>query len=176
MRFKALNSFFFSALAVTALVAAMPASSSQGSGPAIISWKTMVGAQQPGNIVGAGTTGIPGAGQPFSALGGEASLDLTRGFLRMRIDGLSFAGGNFIGTTGPFTSLRPVLLFDVDGSASGGNAVRVDLSSSALSPDGTLAFGGFLNLPPVAQTESDIALLLVNGGDMYVAHGSIRVD
>ena len=169
-------SIFFSSIATALLVAAAPMTLSQGSSSNIVSWKTMVGSQQPGNMVGAGAAAIPGAGQPFTATGGVANLDLGNGFLRMRLEGLSFAGGNFIGTTGPFTSLRPVLLFDVDGSASGGEAVRVDLPATALSACGDLAFGGFVNLPAVAQTESDIALLLVNGGDMFVAHGSIRVD
>ena len=43
-----------------------------------IRWKTIIGIIQAGNVV----AGIGGGGQPWSTLGGEASLNVTTGKLR----------------------------------------------------------------------------------------------
>lgn len=163
------------ALSLASLTVIPAFSTSASAGSPIVRWRAIIGTRQPGNVVGAGSTGIPGAGQPFSTQTGRAALNLNTGEVSFGVRGLSFAGGNFIGTTGPFTSLQGVLLFDVDGSASGGDAVRVDLPFAPLTSEGGITYQGFVNLPPVAQTEPDIAFMLVNPGNMYVAHGAIQV-
>ncbi|HET7826206.1 MAG TPA: hypothetical protein VFK90_12800, partial [Anaeromyxobacter sp.] len=63
---------------------------------ATVKWQTIIGIMQAGNVV----AGIPGGGQPWSTLGGNATVNLSNGRVNFRVDGLVLAGGNTIGTPG----------------------------------------------------------------------------
>lgn len=65
--------------------------------PTIVSWERINGIVQAGNVVG----GITGGGEPWSTLGGQATVDLTHSIMAFRVNGLVLAGGNFIGTPPP---------------------------------------------------------------------------
>lgn len=136
-------------------------------------WKTIAGIVETGNPVGSGAGLVTGAGQPFSALGGSAELNLETGELKFEVRGLVFAGGNFIGTTGPFTEVTGTLICDTNGSAGGGESVRIDTSAVPLSPEGNARFEGTVVLDPVCIAEPDIAFLIVNPGDMWIAYGAV---
>ncbi len=140
-----------------------------------LEWERILGIVQPGNTVGSGTGAVTGAGQPFSTRAGSAELELDDGELEFRVRGLTFAGGNFIGTTGPFTHVRGVIVCDTDGSAGGGHSARVDTPMVPLSEAGNARFEGNVGpLPMVCTTEPDVAFLIVNPGNMWVAHGANR--
>lgn len=141
----------------------------------MVRWRDIAGIVQPGNLVGSGTGQVGGAQQPFSTLGGGAILDLDTGRIDFRVRGLTFAGGNFVGTTGPFMQVRGVLVCDANGSAGGGNSVRIDLPAAPLSATGAASFEDIVTLDPVCTTEPDLAFLIVNPGGMWIAHGAARV-
>lgn len=141
----------------------------------VVRWKRVNGIVETGNLVGSGTGIVSGAGQPFSTIRGRARVNLATGRFRFRVRGLSFAGGNPIGTTGPFTQVLATLLCDTDGSAGGGNSVRNDTPLVPLSSEGNASFKGWIVLDPVCSRESDNAFLILNPNDMWVANGAVRV-
>ncbi len=140
-----------------------------------VRWKRINGIVETGNLVGSGTGQVNGAGQPFSVVRGRAKINLDTGRLRFNIRGLSFAGGNAVGTTGPFTQVFATLLCDTDGSASGGNSVRNDTPLVSLSPSGNAYFKGSIALDPVCRSEPDNAFLILNPNEMWVANGAVRI-
>lgn len=139
-----------------------------------VRWKHINGIVETGNLVGSGTGQVNGAGQPFSVVRGRAKVDLDSGRVRFELRELSFAGGNAIGTTGPFTQVFATLLCDTDGSASGGNSVRNDTPLVSLSPSGDASFKGYIDLDPVCRSEPDNAFLILNPNEMWVANGAVR--
>lgn len=141
---------------------------------ATIVWKSLRGIVQTGNLVGSGSGQVTGAGQPFSTERGGVKLDVMTGVLSFTLQGLSFAGGNAIGSTGPFTMVRGTVLCDTDGSASGGNSVAIDTPMVALSAQGDAKFKGNVGTDPVCMSEPDIAFLVRNPNGMWVAYGAVR--
>jgi polyisoprenoid-binding protein YceI len=139
-----------------------------------IQWRSVFGIVEPGNVVGSGTVQITGAGQPFQTLGGRAQLDPETGYVRFSVRGLTFAGGNNVGTTGSFTQVTGAVVCDTNGSAGGGNSVRIDTPPVPLTPAGNAKFEGTLALDAVCASEPDIAFLIVNPAGMWVAHGGNR--
>src|SRR5215468_8288954 len=91
----------------------------------VVQWRQIVGIVEPGNLVGTGGGQIRGAGQPWSARGGNAHLNLQAERLSFEVMGLVLAGGNDIGTPGSVANVRGTLVCDTDGSATG-NSVLVD--------------------------------------------------
>lgn len=134
-----------------------------------VEWGDMIGTIQPGNPVGSGMGQVTGAGQPFSVKDGSASVNLDTSEVEFELEGLTFAGGNAIGTTGPFTQVQGVLICDTNGSAGMGNSVRIDLPFVPLGLNGNAEFSGEVMLDPVCMMEPDIAFLILNPGNMWVA-------
>ncbi len=163
--------WFVGMMALGALCLLAPSSSASAQ---TVRWRDVAGIVQAGNVVGSGTGQLGGAQQPFSTLGGGAILDLETGRIEFRVRGLTFAGGNFVGTIGPFTQVRGVLVCDTNGSAGGGNSVRIDLPAVPLSTTGAASFAGSVTLDPVCTTEPDLAFLIVNPGGMWIAYGAAR--
>jgi hypothetical protein len=160
---------------LVALVVVAPAVPCGAAGsPDRIRWQRIDGIVEPANPVGSGTGQVGGAGQPFSVDRGTAELDRETGRLRSRVRGLSFAGGNAIGTTGTFAAMKGVLVCDTNSSASGGNSVRVETPESPLNAAGEVEFDGTVTLDPVCLSEPDLAFLVVNPAGMWVAHGAQR--
>ena len=71
-----------------------------------VKWRTVIGIIQAGNLV----AGIGGGGQPWSTLGGEASVNLSTGRLEFEVRGLVLAGGNSIGTPDAITQVKGTLV------------------------------------------------------------------
>lgn len=141
-----------------------------------VRWRQIVGILAPAGLVGSGTGQVTGAPGPWSAHRGSAAVDLETGELRFRARVLVLAAGNSIGTAGPVTSVLGTLVCDTDGSAGGGNSVRVDSPSVPLSPDGDAAFSGSLGeIPEVCGTEPDIAFLIrAAGSGPWIGNGAGR--
>jgi hypothetical protein len=124
-------------------------------------WKTIIGIEQAGNVV----DGITGGGQPWSTLGGEASVDLRTGEVEFEVHGLVLAGGNSIGTRGAVAS--------VAGTVVCGVGVSVATPPVSLSAQGEAAFDGIVAIPP-GCTSSNIALLLTAPNGQWIANASVR--
>lgn len=138
-----------------------------------VEWLDVVGVRQTANLVGTGSGQLSGAGQPFSTSGGRASVNLDSGEIRFEVDGLVFAGGNAVGSTGSFSEVQGVLICDTDGSATG-DSVLVRTPFVSLSRQGDAEFDGIMSIDPVCANEPDIAFLILNPRDMWIANGAIR--
>ena len=86
---------------------------------------------------------------------------------------LVFAGGNSIGSPGAVAQVKGTLVWDADGSASGGNSVLVDTPLVTLDEQGDARFDGNVTLPAVCSTESDIAFLIRLASGRWIANGTV---
>lgn len=136
-------------------------------------WQTVIGIMQVGNLVGSGSGQVPGGGQPWSTLGGHASVDLRSGRTDFDVHGLVLAGGNSIGTPGTFTQVKGTLVCDTDGSAGGGNSVLVDTPLVTFDVNGDARFNGTLTLPAACTSEPDIAFLIRLPVGRWIANGAV---
>lgn len=148
------------------------------------SWRQIVGIQLASNSVGAGTGAVAGGFLPWTTMDGAARVNLRTGEIKFVVRGLVFAAGGTgitIGTPGPITGVKGVLVCDVDGSASGGNSVLVETPSVSLSATGDAAFVGNVGpLPAVCSSQADLAFLVrasVFGGNSvegpWIANGAV---
>jgi len=137
-------------------------------------WATVIGIIQAGNVVGVGSGAVTGGGQPWSTLGGHASVDLRSGRVDFEVRGLVLAGGSSIGTPGAITQVKGTLVCDANGSASGGNSVLIDTPLVTLDEEGDARFHGDLGaLPSVCSTETDLAFLVRIGAGRWIANGAV---
>jgi hypothetical protein len=90
----------FVAVAASAFLIAVAASPAAAQN---VRWHHIIGIKQAGNMVG----NITGGGQPWSASGGHARVDLATGNMEFEVHGLVLAGGNSIGTPGLLRSWEP---------------------------------------------------------------------
>ena len=133
-----------------------------------VRWQTIIGIIQAGNVV----AGVTGGGQPWSTLGGNASVNLTNGKIDFEVRGLVLAGGNAIGTPATITQVKGTLVCDTDGSA--GGPVLVDTPLVALSEEGDARFHGSVGaLPAACTTEPDMAFLVRIGAGRWIANGAV---
>jgi hypothetical protein len=141
------------------LMAASPAAAQT------VKWRTVIGIIQAGNVV----AGIPGGGQPWSALGGEASVGLTTGRIEFEVRGLVLAGGDTIGTPGAINQVKGTLV-----CVAGPTALVVDTPLVTLSPRGDAEFEGSVGPIPTACTPANVAFLVRIGANRWIANGSVR--
>jgi hypothetical protein len=125
------------------------------------SWKTIIGIAQAGNVV----DGIAGGGQPWSTLGGEASVDLRGGDVEFEVKGLVLAGGDTIGTPAGITSVAGTIVC--------GPGVSVSTPQVPLSAQGDAKFEGTVFLPS-SCTSSNINFLLTIPAGRWIANGAVR--
>jgi hypothetical protein len=130
-------------------------------------WRTIVGIVQAGNTVG----NITGGGQPWTALGGRARVDLARSRLDFDVQGLVLAGGNTIGTPGAVNQVMGTLLCDA-----GGANLTYDTTPVPLSPQGDADFSGPIG--PIASTcnSSNVAFLIRIPAGRWIANGAVRTS
>lgn len=124
-------------------------------------WKTIIGIEQAGNVV----DGITGGGQPWSALGGEVSVDLRSGEIEFSVHGLVLAGGNSIGTPGAVVS--------VAGTVVCGVGVSVATPQVPLSAQGDAEFDGIVAIPSGCKS-NNIGFLLTAPNGQWIANASVR--
>src|SRR6202171_2155043 len=84
-----------------------PASASSAAADTV-RWRSVIGIIQAGNVVG----NIAGGGQPWTTLGGHASVDLSSSRVQFEVRGLVLAGGNTIGTPGAVNQVKGTLICD----------------------------------------------------------------
>jgi hypothetical protein len=165
------KSLLVSVLALGAVVVGQNASADPGD---TLRWQSVIGIIQGNNVVGSGTGAFTGSPGPWTALGGNAKVDVDRGQVSFITNGLVLAAGNSIGTPGTVAQVKGTLVCDTDGSASGGNSVFVDTSLVDLDDQGDSHFSGNVGaLPAVCATEPDIAFLIRNAGGKWIANGTV---
>lgn len=136
----------------------------------VVRWKTIVGIIQAGNVAG----GIAGGGQPWSALGGEAKVNLRTGRLEFNVRGLVLAGGNGIGTRGNNPMVKGTLVCAV---STGAAAVPVDTPDVPYSLTGDAHFSGNLGPLPVACDNADDTAFLIRlpaPANRWIGNGAVR--
>jgi hypothetical protein len=133
-----------------------------------VRWKTMVGIIQAGNVV----AGIPGGGQPWSATGGDAHVDLRDGSVEFDIQGLMLAGGNSVGTRGGVAEVKGTI---VCGANTPGATVRViDTDLVPLTLQGDAKFNGDIGAVPVECGGGDLLFLVRNAAGRWLANAAVR--
>ena len=171
-----MQTYFFKSLLVSALVlvAAVAAQNASADPGDTLRWQSLIGIIQGNAVVGSGTGAVTGAPGPWSAIGGNAKVDLDRGQVSFSTNGLVFAAGNSIGTPGAVVQVKGTLVCDTDGSASGGNSVLVDTPLVDLDEQGDARFNGSVGaLPAVCTTEPDIAFLIRVGSGRWIGNGAV---
>jgi hypothetical protein len=164
------KSLIVSGLALAAAVIGQNASADQGDN---VHWKSIIGIVQANSVVGTGTGAVTGAPGPWSALGGNVSVNLDRGKFDFDVRGLVLAAGNSIGTPGSTIQVKGTLVCDTNGSA-GGNSVFVDTPLVDLDDEGDARFHGNIGaLPAVCTSEPDIAFLIRTSSGRWIANGAV---
>ena len=144
-----------------------------------IQWQSIVGIVQANNVVGTGSGAVTGGGQPWTAQGGRAAVNLATGQASFEVRGLVFAGGNTIGTPLPVTRVKGTLVCDTDGSASPDplhkNSVLVDTADVALDAEGDARWSGDVGaLPAECLTQPDVAFLIrIVPANRWIANGAV---
>jgi hypothetical protein len=131
-------------------------------------WKTIIGIIQAGNVV----AGIGGGGQPWSTLGGDASVNLDTGKMRFTVRGLVLAGGNGIGVP-PANILVKGTLVCNPGAAT---PTIVDGTPVALNAEGDASFNGSIGVLPAAclsPTATFAFLVRLSPANRWVANGAV---
>ena len=130
-----------------------------------VKWRTVIGIIQAGNLV----AGITGGGQPWSTLGGEASVNLSTGRLEFEVRGLVLAGGNSIGTPDAITQVKGTLV-----CVTGATPVVMDTPLVTLSDRGDAEFEGALGPIPTTCTPTNVLFLVRIAADRWIANGAVR--
>ena len=174
------------ALSAFAVSFALTASLTASAAAQTASWRQVVGIILANNVVGVGTGAVPGGFLPWTTTSGNARVNLQSGQIRFSVRGLVFAAGApaiNIGTPGPVTAVKGVLVCDSNGSAGDGNSVVVETPSVPLSSTGDADFSGNIGpLPSACTSEPDIAFLVrasAFGGQAtegpWIANGAVLV-
>jgi hypothetical protein len=161
-----------------------------------LKWKTVIGIQQSGDVVGVGAGAITG-GAPWETLGGSAHVNLNTGEVKFDVKGLVLAigalfesgGTDFspplrsglpIGTTAGLADVEGTLVCNVTGDQ-GADSVSVDTPVTNLSAQGDAHFSGSFSsgIPPECSTKpaSDDAFLIRIGSGPFagrwIAFGAV---
>ena len=151
-------------MAVTVSALVMWASASPAAADNV-RWSTVVGIVQAGNLVG----NIPGGGQPWTTLGGHASVDLSAGRVEFEVRGLVLAGGNAIGTPDGINQVKGTLVCDP-----GGANLALDTVLVPLSARGDAEFAGSVGPIATICTPSNVAFLVRIPAGRWIANGAVR--
>jgi hypothetical protein len=141
-------------------VAATPAAAQN------VRWHHIIGIKQAGNMVG----NIMGGGQPWSASGGHARVDLATGNMEFEVHGLVLAGGGTIGTPGAVDKVMGTL---VCGAASSATPVAISSPAVPLSLQGEAFFFGNIGTIPTTCNTSNVAFLIEIPAGRWIANGAV---
>jgi hypothetical protein len=130
-----------------------------------VKWRTVIGIIQAGNVV----AGITGGGQPWSTLGGQASVNLSTGRIEFEVRGLVLAGGNSIGTPDAIAQVKGTLV-----CITGVTPTVIDTPLVPLSDRGDAEFEGVIGPIPTTCTPTNVLFLVRIAADRWIANGSVR--
>jgi hypothetical protein len=131
-----------------------------------VKWRTVIGIIQAGNVV----AGIPGGGQPWSTLGGEASVNLSTGRVEFEVRGLVLAGGDAIGSPGATNQVKGTLV-----CVTGVTPTVIDTPLVPLNVRGDAEFDGSVGPFPTTCTPTNIVFLVRIGANRWIANGAVRI-
>jgi hypothetical protein len=131
-----------------------------------VRWHHIIGIKQAGNMVG----NIMGGGQPWSASGGHARVDLATGNMEFEVHGLVLAGGGSIGTPGPITQVMGTL---VCGAATTATPVAISSPPVSLTLQGEAFFFGNIGPIPTTCNSSNVAFLIEVPAGRWIANGAV---
>ena len=132
---------------------------------ATLKWATIIGIIQAGNVV----AGIPGGGQPWSTLGGNASVNVQSGQVHFRVDGLVLAGGNNVGTRDAITQVKGTLVCNTTTTP-----VVVDTPLVPLDEEGDARFDGDVGpIPAACSGNPNVAFLVRIAAGRWIANGAV---
>jgi len=116
---------------------------------------------------------IPGGGQPWSTLGGQANVNLRSGRLEFEIRGLVLAGGNSIGTPDAINQVKGTI---VCGPANPPTPplFLADTPLVTLSTQGDAEFEGNVGPFPTVCTPTNLAFLVRIAAGRWIANGAVR--
>ena len=159
---------FCSASFFLLLVAAAPARADDDN---TVHWKTIIGIVQAGNVA----AGVTGGGAPWSATGGEASVNRSTGQISFKVRGLVLAGGNSIGTPGAIAQVKGTLVCNAQAAAPA-TPVLVDTKLVALSATGDARITSDpMSLPmECLSPNTDLAFLVRIASGRWIANGAVR--
>jgi hypothetical protein len=112
---------------------------------------------------------IPGGGQPWSTLGGQANVNLRSGRLEFEIRGLVLAGGNSIGTPDAINQVKGTI---VCGPGSATQFVA-DTPLVSLSAQGNAEFEGNVGPFPTVCAPTNLAFLVRIAAGRWIANGAV---
>src|SRR5262245_23785219 len=139
-----------SALALTMGSALLMAMASPAAAQSV-KWRSVIGIMQAGNVV----AGIAGGGQPWSTLGGDASVNLSNGRVEFEVRGLVLAGGDTIGTPGAINQVKGTLV-----CVNGSTPVAIDTPLVTLNAKGDAEFSGSVGPIPTTCTATNTVFLI----------------
>lgn len=130
-----------------------------------VKWRTVIGIIQAGNVV----AGITGGGQPWSTLGGEASVNLSTGRVDFEVRGLVLAGGNTIGTPDGIDKVKGTVV-----CVTGVTPTVIDTPLVPLTARGDAEFEGAVGPIPTTCTPTNVLFLVRIAADRWIANGAVR--
>jgi hypothetical protein len=161
-----LKALFSSALILTIGAQSMADTGNDG-GKNAVRWITIIGIIQAGNTV----AGIPGGGQPWSTVGGQAYVNLSTGLIAFNVKGLVLAGGNTIGTPDSITEVKGTLVC----SPTSTPAV-IDTPLVPLDAQGNASFyGRIADVAAAGCSPTDVDFLIRISAGRWIANGAVRV-
>jgi hypothetical protein len=131
-----------------------------------VKWRTVIGIIQAGNVV----AGIPGGGQPWSTLGGEASVNLSNGRVEFEVRGLVLAGGDAIGSPGAVNQVKGTIV-----CVTGVTPTVIDTPLVPLNVRGDAEFDGSVGPIPTTCTPTNIVFLVRIAANRWIANGAVRI-
>src|SRR5262245_9445771 len=132
-----------------------------------VKWRTVIGIIQAGNTV----AGIGGGGQPWSTLGGDASVNLSTGRVEFEVRGLVLAGGDTVGTPGAINQVKGTLV-----CVNGATPVVIDTPLVTLNAKGDAEFSGSVGPIPTTCTATNTVFLIRIAANRWIANGAVRVS
>lgn len=146
-----------------------------GDGKNSVRWETIIGTFFIGAIPGTSANtvgGILGGGEPWSTLGGNASVDLLNSVVAFKVKGLVLAGGNTIGTPGTLTAVKGTLVCNPAATS----PTIIDTPSVPLDAQGNASFYGSVSGMTAGCSASAVAFLIrVPANNHWIANGAVRV-
>ena len=171
-----MNTHLRNTLLATALAASVigTATSAVAAPPERLFWRTVVGIVQPNNAVGSGAATVLGSALPWTTTGGHVVVDLATGNIEFDVNGLVFAGGNFIGTPGTVEQVKGTLVCNTLTLEAFGAPAVIDTPFVPLDDRGNASFSGSVGpLLGVCSPDSQIAFVIRAGNNRWIANAAV---
>jgi len=163
-----MRKFITTSLGALFLAVLAPAGMADNGGSGSIHWQTIIGITQAHNYV----LGFTGDSEPWSTLGGDATVDPVNNTVEFEVKGLVLAGGSAIGTRGGVSKVEGTL---VCGRPGGTLILDASTPPVALSPQGNAEFSGsFTTSAALCSPGLAAFLITIASNGLWIANGAVR--